>query len=133
MLDLSHETALSEHLWQTLESRTNLPESLQDLLQRNGGDVVTADCQRRYVRTPLRRIAIAVVGDARHACFAKDLSRMGIGFYAPVNLLPKQLLHLWLPGGKTVALSVTRCRRISAACYEIGTIFGSEFAKKPRK
>jgi hypothetical protein len=132
MLDLSHETALSEQLWQTLESRTELPESLQDYLQKQGGSAVTAECHRRYARTPLRRIAIAVIGDNRHACFAKDLSRMGIGFYAPVNLLPKQLLQLWLPSGKTVPLRVTRCRRIAAACYEIGTIFDSEFEKKQK-
>jgi hypothetical protein len=126
MLDLSHETALSEQVWQTLESRTELPESLQYFLQKQGGSAVTADCHRRYARTPLRRIAIAVIGDKRHACFAKDLSRMGIGFYAPVNLLPKQNLQLWLPSGKTVVLRVTRCRRIDAACYEIGTVFASD-------
>ncbi len=130
MLDVSHETALNEQVWLALTSRTQLPESLQDYLQKNGGDVVTADCQRRYARTPLRRIAIARVGDQLHACYAKDLSRMGIGFYAPVNLLPKQALQLWLPSGKTVPLRVTRCRRMAAACYEIGTIFDSEFEKK---
>ena len=129
MLDLSHETALSEQLWQALESRTLLPESLQGHLQKHG-DVVTANCQRRYARTPLNRIAIALVGDQRHACFAKDLSRMGIGFYSPVNLLPKQVLQLWLPSGKTVPLRVTRCWRMATACYEIGTIFDSEFEKK---
>lgn len=130
MLDLSHETALSEQVWPALKSRTQLPESLQDFLQKDGGDVVTADCQRRYARTPLRRIAIARVGDQLHACYAKDLSRMGVGFYAPINLLPKQVLELWLPSGKTVSLRVTRCRRMAVACYEIGTIFDSEFEKK---
>lgn len=132
MLDLSHETALSEQLWQALESRTLLPESLQGFLQKPSGGAVTASCQRRYARTPLNRIAIALVGDKRHACFAKDLSRMGIGFYSPVNLLPKQALQLWLPNGKTVPLRVTRCRRLAVECYEIGTIFDSELEKKPK-
>jgi hypothetical protein len=132
MLDLSHETALSEQLWNTLESRTVLPESLQGYLQKQGGDVVLAGCQRRYIRTPLRKTAIALVGDQRHACFAKDLSRMGIGFYAPINLLPRQLLQLWLPNGKVVPLRVTRCRRIDVSCYEIGTIFAANSEKKPK-
>jgi len=78
MLDLSHETALSEQLWQTLESRTELPESLQDYLQKQGGSAVTAECHRRYARTPLRRIAIAVIGDQRHACFAKMFRGWGL-------------------------------------------------------
>jgi hypothetical protein len=127
MLGLGDETALTEQAWHALESRTQLPESLRDFLPKHGNDGAMAGCQRRYVRMPLRKIAIALDGNNRHACYAKNLSRMGMGFYSPVNFLPKKVLSLWLAHGETIMqLRVTRCRRLAAGCYEIGTVFDSE-------
>ncbi len=134
MLGLGHETALTEQDWQALESRTRLPASVRDGLQKHGHDGAMAGCQRRYVRLPLHKYAILIAGDVQHACYAKDISRLGIGFFAPLNLLPKTIVQLWLPHGKIVQLRVTRCRRLDANCYEIGTVFYCELSKlkKPR-
>lgn len=123
MLDLGDERQLSYELWQSLSSRAKLPTALRDLLQQHAGDGIMADCQRRYARKVFHSVAIMTLTGARHACYAKDISRMGIGFYSPVNILPKKVLHLWLPHGKILQLRVTRCRRLAAHCYEVGSVY----------
>jgi hypothetical protein len=61
--------------------------------------------------------------DSRHACLTKDLSRKGLGFYAPVNFLPRKTVLVWLPNGEKLSVRVTRCRRLGEHCYEAGASF----------
>jgi hypothetical protein len=130
MLGLGYEATLTEQDWHALSSRAQLPESLRDYFEKNDAQRVMVDCQRRYTRQILHNRAIMLVGNVRHACYTKDISRMGIGFYAPMNLLPKTILQFWLPYGRIMQLRVTRCRRLDALCYEIGTVFHCESSQK---
>jgi hypothetical protein len=130
MLDLSHERELSEELWHSLSSKTELPTAIRDSLWKHGNEGVMVGCHRRYARVPLHNIAIAVDGDVKHACFAKDISRNGIGVYAPINFMPKKIFALWLPHGKIIRVQVARCRRLAAHCYEVGTIYYSDSVEK---
>ncbi|GEM_PF-1962142 len=132
MLDLGNERVLTEHDWHALESRTQLPASVRDCWLRYGQDGVMASCQRRYARQPLHKYAILLADGVQHACYAKDISRLGIGFFAPLNLLPKAIVQLWLPHGQIMQLRITRCRRLDANCYEIGTVFYCESEKRPK-
>ncbi|QEG37312.1 hypothetical protein Pr1d_46530 [Bythopirellula goksoeyrii] len=123
MLDISHETKLSEEVWQSLLSRTVLPRPIEETLRDPSIKQTRPDSKRFLARRPLHKIAIAKIGDELHACFAKDLSRMGVGFYSPINILPKTLVTLWLPGNKTLQLAITRCRRRGESCFECGSTF----------
>jgi hypothetical protein len=123
MLGVSNETQLSEAHWQTLPSRVELPNELAAVPSASTREGAKADCQRRYARMLVHSPAIAESDDVCHACFTKDISRNGVGFYSPVNLLPKKALRLWLPSGNIFNLRVTRCRRLAERCYEVGTRF----------
>lgn len=123
MLGISHEGKLSEQLWKTLPSRVVLPFPLEDFLDVQIGQRAVFNSKRLHARKSLRTVAIAIIQDKLHACYAKDVSRMGVGFYAPINLLPRKIIRLWLPNGKILPLSITRCRRRSDACFECGGTF----------
>ena len=123
MLGVDDATEMNEQLWAELPSRVVLPEEVANSLRGSAHDYVPPDCQRRYARKPLSSIAIVVAGEARHACCTKDVSRLGLGLYSPVNFLPKQLVQLWLPNGNTFGLRVVRSRRLAERCYEVGTRF----------
>lgn len=131
MLGILHETKLSEELWRSLPRRAALPCSIEDYFDVVAGQPRVFDSRRLYNRKPLRSIAIAQLEEELYACFTKDVSRIGVGFYAPINILPKKLVRLWLPGDNTVQLSLSRCRRRGDACFECGGLFqfSSEFPR----
>ncbi len=123
MLGISHETKLSVQLWKSLPSRASLPCPLEEFLDIQIGQRAVFNSKRLHARKPLRTAAIALLADGLHACYVKDISRMGVGFYAPINLLPKKIVRLWLPNGKILQLSITRCRRRCDNCFECGGTF----------
>jgi hypothetical protein len=60
----------------------------------------------------------AVVGG-----YTKDVSRQGIGFLSPVQLMPLEQIEVHLPNGARYRLEVARCQRIEAFCYDCGAKF----------
>ncbi len=88
MLDLRNSRALIEYLWNSLDLRPELPCSEKEYWNQSGLMRVHANTQRRYNRTYLRGIGILHWKERDLAVFVKDLSRMGIGFYSPVQLFP---------------------------------------------
>lgn len=123
MLDVGNEAELSLAEWQAVPSRAALPCSWAEYVGREAGDRIRADSRRRYARAPMCGIGVLSVGSIQHAVFTKDISRMGVGFYSPVNLFPRTLVELRLSGGRRLRLSVVRCRRLAQKCYEIGALF----------
>jgi hypothetical protein len=55
--------------------------------------------------------------------FTKDVSRQGIGFLSPVQLLPMEHIGLLLANGTEYALEVSRCRRVDQDCFDCGGRF----------
>jgi hypothetical protein len=123
MLDVGNATKLSERAWVGLSSRVVLPEHVLAALRKDPVGTVRATCHRQYPRRPFQKRVIALDGENRHACLTKDLSRKGLGFYAPVNYLPRKILRVWLPNGEMLSVRVTRCRRLGERCYEVGASF----------
>lgn len=79
--------------------------------------------RRQFERAPLRTIGVLRVGDVEHAVVVKDVSRLGVGFYAPINLLPLKAMTLQLPGKAALPLKAARCRRLGEMYYEVGAKF----------
>jgi hypothetical protein len=123
MLGVDDARELSEQFWQELLSRVELPQEIADAQRKTAGEPVRSDCQRRYGRRSLASPAILADGVRHHACRGKDISRIGVGFYCPINVLPKKIIRLWLPHGGIFLLRVTRCRRLGERCYEVGSRF----------
>jgi hypothetical protein len=126
MLGLGNQNTLTEQDWHALTSKVELPDAISQHLRLHGHDGAMMGCQRRYARLPVHKMAILIDGADQHACVSKDVSRVGMGFYSPVNFLPKKTMRLWLPSGQVVSLRVTRCRRQAEHCYEIGATYFSE-------
>ena len=123
MLDVLDAKELSERRWLQLPLRAKLPCSYAQYMNDRGGDRVRAATRRRFQRAPLRGIAIGVTTGETLALYTKDVSRMGVGFYSPVNLLPRAEIRLWIPGQRLLAMRVSRCRRLAGGCFEIGASF----------
>ena len=124
MLDLGNTRELIEYHWNSLSLRSELPGSEKEYWNRSGPVQVQVDTQRRYNRIYLRGIGILHCEERDLAVFVKDLSRMGIGFYSPVQLFPCDCVGLQLPGKKLLDLQITRCLRIRDRCFECGSVFG---------
>jgi hypothetical protein len=126
MLGLGNESTLTEQDWHALSSKVDLPDSISQHLCLKGHDGAMMGCQRRYARLPVHKMAILIDGADQHACISKDVSRIGMGFYSPMDFLPNKTVRLWLPNGQIVSLRVMRCRRRAKHCYEIGATYFSE-------
>ena len=124
MLDLRNSRELIEYHWNSLDLRSELPCSEKEYWNRSGPVSVQANSQRRYNRTYLREIGILHSKEGDLAVYAKDLSRMGIGFYSPVQLFPCDRVELQIPGKILLNLKIVRCLRIRDRCFDCGTVFG---------
>ena len=126
MLDLSHATELSPQLsfeesWDSLESKAELAVPAEEFFSKSGRKRPTE--QRGFERHYLRCQAIIQRELEKHAVYMKDCSRAGMGLVSPVQLFPREQIQLWMNSQRSYALEIIRCRRVSASCYECGTIF----------
>jgi hypothetical protein len=126
MLGVSDETVLSEQGWAGLTSRVALPCSWDQYAAGAGAVRAKADSRRQYCRVGLRSIAIIWIDGQPHATYTTDVSRLGIGFYSPMHLLPRKLVKIWLPGRSILQLRIQRCRRVAEHCFECGAKFDLE-------
>jgi hypothetical protein len=107
--------------WHRLAFRLELLQGVREHIDAQGYSSPIS--KRRYQRMLLRKIAIGIDGENRFPCYAKDLSRAGVGFYSTIRLDRGKTISLWLPSGQTVCLRVVRSRELAQYCHEIGTVF----------
>lgn len=122
MLDRADAKPLSQR-WELLPTRTKLPFRWALFTRQQQASWHFPNCRRRMARTPMRSIAILVHAEKLYAIYTRDVSRQGIGFFAPINLFPREKVWLELPGGRVVRLTVTRCKRLNDRCYSCGADF----------
>lgn len=125
MLDLGNSRELVEQQWQSLDLRAELPCSKREYWDHSGPMRVQTESQRRYHRYYLREIGVVTHKELDLAVYAKDVSRMGVGFFSPIQLFPCDRVELHLPGKKSLTLQITRCMRIRERCFECGTVYCS--------
>lgn len=124
MLDLCNSRELIEQQWKSLDLRPELPgKEGEEYWDQSGPMRIHSESQRRYNRFYLRGIGIVHYQQQDLAVYVKDLSRMGVGFYSPVQLFPCDSVELQLPGQRTLRLQITRCLRIQERCFDCGTVF----------
>ena len=97
MLDINHDKQLIDELWESAASKVRLTESLQKFFEQHGAMPLFHDNRRAYHRYFMRGKAVVLRGDATLAAYTKDVSRQGIGFLSPVQLMPKERVKLHLP------------------------------------
>jgi hypothetical protein len=106
--------------WTELAVRANLPS--KDYLEANGPAPAIPDDRRRFVRFRCRGRAILQRGADRMAAYTADLSRAGIGIISPVQLFPRQAVHI-ATSGQTFHLVVVWCLKLGKDCYQCGCQF----------
>lgn len=114
---------LTLDVWNELPHHVELLRALRDHLGTAGLTEYSAVSKRRYQRSLLRKIAICFDADCPIACFAKDVSRAGVGFYSTRHLDLEKAITLLFPQRQALTLSVVRCRQLADYCYDIGTVF----------
>jgi hypothetical protein len=130
MLGVGDATTVNRAAWQELPVRTRLPWPWRKFVTDVGLGRAWPQTRRQYERAPLRVQVILSMGGVDYAGYAKDISRLGVGFYSPIHLLPKQAVEMRLLNGKTMTLRIARCRRIGPQCFECGSLFDLA-SKKP--
>ena len=123
MLDIDDCRSIVDDIWATATQRTELPEEWADFFELKGPTPIVFDNERRHHRYYLRSKAIVVSGETQLAGYTKDVSRIGMDVYTPIQLFPRQVVRVWLPEGKDYLTRITRCVRIGEKCYECGTQF----------
>ena len=125
MLELHHSKKMTEEFWNSLPMRADLPCSPDQYLSKEGPYEVLPGSRRGYHRFYFRGIAVLRYGGTDYAGYCKDLSRLGIGLYSPIQLYPGDTLLMEVPGKDPLKLEVMRCVRIRERCYECGSRFTS--------
>ena len=109
--------------WHQLPHHMELLRGVRDHIAAGSLVQCSTLSKRRYQRSLLRKIAICLAEDGRIACFVKDLSRAGVGFYSTTYLDLEKPITLAFPQAKALTLSVVRCRQLADYCYEVGAVF----------
>jgi PilZ domain len=125
MLDIAHDKQLIEELWESAATKVRLTEPLRQFMEPHGAMPIYPENRRAYHRYYMRGKAVVLRGDATLAAYTKDVSRQGIGFLSPVQLLPKERVRLCLPKAQ-LSLEIVRCRRVDPGCFECGARFALE-------
>jgi hypothetical protein len=123
MLATGHEHDLISSSWNTCDRKAKLPAELAlRFFQPHGATPLHYDSQRSFHRYFLRGKAVLTRGDERLGSFTKDVSRQGVGFLSPVQLMPLERVKLRFPSAE-LTLEVARCRRVADGCFECGAKF----------
>ena len=122
MLEVDHDKKLIEELWEQASTKVQPHFLSKDFFAQHGPAPVLGQNQRVYHRFYMRGKAVLKRGNSVFGTYTKDVSRQGIGFLSPVQLLPKERVVLQLPV-KELGLEVARCRRIDKGCFECGAKF----------
>jgi hypothetical protein len=126
MLGRDHDQKLINRLWACATATAQLPEAMsKDFFAHRGPMESHFDNKRNYHRYYLRTKALVKRGQAVLGTYTKDVSRQGVGFLSPVQLLPKERVILHLPTAE-LSLEVARCRRVDQGCFECGARFALE-------
>jgi hypothetical protein len=126
MLEVGNGQDLMNDLWEATSAKVQLTEPLRrDFFSVKGPTPVFYDNKRTYHRYFMRGKAVLKRGKTMFGTYTKDVSRQGVGFFSPVQLLPKELVKLRLPTTE-LSLEVARCRRVDQGCFDCGARFALE-------
>ena len=126
MLEHDNGQNLMDDLWEATPSKVQLSESLSKrFFAVQGATPIYYDNKRSYHRYFMRGKAVLKRGKAIFGTYTKDVSRQGVGFLSPVQLLPKEVVKLRLPTTE-LSLEIARCRRVDHGCFDCGARFALE-------
>lgn len=123
MLGCGHEQLLMAELWELTETKVQIPAALASgFTDLRGPTSRFYDDKRDFHRFFLRGKAVVKRNGKKLGAYTKDVSRSGVGFLSPVQLMPKERVCLTLATAE-LTLEVSRCQRVEQACFDCGGRF----------
>jgi hypothetical protein len=123
MPDIREARSPIEVAWEKTECKVQLPEPEADYLALKGPRPQCFGSHRRFHRFYFRGKAIVERQGVLLGVYTKDISRQGIGFLSPLELMPQERIQLRAVGANSLDLTVTRCHRLAEQCFECGAKF----------
>jgi hypothetical protein len=123
MLDQNLSAQLVDDPWTSISMRAALPCTEEVYFGSSGATPTSPDSRRRYRRLRVRGKAAVQRGSETLGAYASDVSPIGIGFFSPVQLFPKERVVVTIEDGEPSELVITRCRRVRPRCYSCGGTF----------
>ncbi len=127
MLEGDYSSRFSD-LMQSVNWDIELPREWSDFFDQRGAVACFADDQRNNQRLKARThgllwfektLPFRSRESGMQGIYTRDFSRHGCGFLMPLEPFPEEQVRIVLPTF-WVRLCVTRVRRITSKCYEIG-------------
>jgi hypothetical protein len=123
MLDQNLSAPLVDDPWTSVSMRAALPCTEEVYFGSSGATPTSPDSRRRYRRLRVRGKAAVQRGSETLGAYASDVSPIGIGFFSPVQLFPKERVVVTIEDGEPSEIVITRCRRVRPRCYSCGGTF----------
>jgi len=123
MLGVCDQVELAPPEWETIALQAELPATAAEFFSRQGATPIMPDTQRGYHRMFLRTHAVLRYQGEYYAAYLADISRSGVGFVSPVQLLPCEAIDVWIQDGRHLTLLTKRCIRLGPNCYNCGAVF----------
>ena len=120
MLEFDNSQEIVEALWRKLGCRIELPEDSEEFFAAKGPQKSVFADYRQHVRYNFRDKALLIHRDATYAVYTKDLSHSSIGFLHFDQLYPLECVRLYLLNGAKFDVTIRRCLRLQALCFECG-------------
>lgn len=124
MLGLSAQANVISSAWEAADERTAMPPSaMGSFFAAMGATPSCAVSRRSFHRYYMRSKALLIQGERVYAVYTTDVSRHGVGFLAPRQLLPHERWTLQMFSGAKYEVLIKRCRRQSNQCFACGGRF----------
>lgn len=123
MLDAGHEQSVIDKLWTLAETHALVPAQDRRSWQNNAATPTRFDSRRVFGRYTYGRRAILLLEGRTLGAYLNDVSRVGVGFFSPVQLFPGHTYTLVMPGPTKVQVEIRRCRRVGEDSYRCGAKF----------
>ena len=127
MLDYRLSVTVSDQAWNSASAHAALPKPSEDFFAEYGATSVAENTRRRYRRMRVRGRAIAYRGSDQYGVFTNDVSPVGIGFFSPVQLLPKEEIEIFFEEFQQLQVEIRRVVRTDQQCF----FCGGEFLSGP--
>jgi len=126
MLDYELTISVSDQAWDAAKAHATLEQDQGALLANsNVAAPLPVDSRRRYCRVLARGRALAIRGTERYGVITTDVSPIGIGFFSPIQLLPKEVIVLCFEPAEQIVLEIRRCARTENKTYSCGGNFAN--------
>ena len=123
MLDYKLSVTVSDDTWNAAAVHAVLPQTTEEYFREAGATAMIDDTRRRHRRIRVRGRAIVFSKTNQCGVYTIDISPTGIGFFSPVQFLPKEKIEFYSNESEQIELQIRRCVRTAIDCYNCGGVF----------